>query len=135
VKQSTGRLETHAANRSSEGLDRAFLAARTAEENRGLDIVVLDMRELTSMFDFFVIASGASRRQLHSMSEEIDRVMAEQGDQRLGIEGYGESRWILLDYGDVVVHLFEPETRAYYALEQLWGHAKRIPYQPRKSNA
>ncbi len=135
MKQGTARLEALAKNRSARGLDRAFLVARTAEENRGIDIVVLDMRELTSMFDFFVIASGASRRQLHSMSEEIDRVMAEQGDRRLGIEGYGESRWILLDYGDVVVHLFEPETRAYYALEQLWGHAKRIPYEPRQANA
>jgi ribosome-associated protein len=110
------------------------LAARTAEENRGADIVLLDMRELTSMFDFFVIVSGASRRQLHAMSEEIDRVLAEKGDRRIGIEGYGESRWILLDYGDVVVHLFEPETRAYYALEQLWGRAKRIPYEPRGAN-
>jgi len=104
-------------------------AARTAAENRGADIVVLDMRELTPMFDFFVLATGASRRQLHAISEEIDRELEERmGDRRLGIEGYEESRWILLDYGDVVVHLFEPETRAYYALEDLWGHAKRIPF-------
>jgi ribosome-associated protein len=110
-------------------LERALLAARTAEENRGTHIVVLDMRNLTSMFDFFVIANGTSRRQLHAMSEEIDRVLEQElGDRRLGIEGYEESRWILLDYGDVVVHLFEPETRAYYALEDLWGRAKRIPF-------
>ena len=55
------------------------------------------------------------------------------GDRRLGIEGYEESRWILLDYGDVVVHLFEPETRAYYAIEELWGQAKRVPFEPQKS--
>jgi ribosome-associated protein len=61
------------------------------------------------------------------MSEEIDRVLQEElGDRRLGIEGYEESRWILLDYGDVVVHLFEPETRAYYAIEDLWAAAKRV---------
>ena len=80
------------------------------------------------MFDYFVLASGTSRRQLHAMSEEIDHALQHQmGDHRLGIEGYEESRWILLDYGDVVVHLFEPEMRAYYALEDLWGHAKRVP--------
>ncbi len=108
-------------------LQRALLAAETAEDNRGTDIVVLDTRELSSMFDYFVIATGASRRQLHAMSEEIDHALEDRlGDRRLGIEGYEESRWILLDYGDVVVHLFEPETRAYYALEELWGRAKRV---------
>ena len=109
-------------------LQRALLAAQTAEENRGTNIIVLDMRELTSIFDYFVIVTGASRRQLHAMSEEIDDVLENRmGDRRLGIEGYEESRWILLDYGDVVVHLFEPDTRDYYALEQLWGRAKRVP--------
>jgi len=82
------------------------------------------------MFDFFVLVSGASRRQLHAISEEIDRVLQEElGDRRLGIEGYEESRWILLDYGDVVVHMFEPETRAYYAIEDLWGQANRVPLE------
>ena len=85
------------------------------------------MREVSSLFDYFVLASGTSRRQLHAMSEEIDRVLEQElGDRRLGIEGYQQSRWILLDYGDVVVHLFEPETRAYYAIEQLWAAAKRV---------
>ena len=129
MKHGIARPENSAEKTAASGLQRALLAARTAEENRGTDIVLLDMRELTSMFDYFVIVSGSSRRQLHAMSEEIDRVLADEGDLRLGIEGYGESRWILLDYGDVVVHLFEPETRAYYALEQLWGRAKRVPYQ------
>ena len=82
------------------------------------------------MFDFFVLVSGTSRRQLHAISEEIDRVLQEElGDRRMGIEGYEESRWILLDYGDVVVHMFEPETRAYYAIEELWGQAKRVPLE------
>ena len=113
-------------------LRRAIVAAKTASDNRGQDIVVLDMRELTPVFDYFVIASGTSRRQLHAMSEEIDHALEDRmGDHRMGIEGYEESRWILLDYGDIVVHLFEPETRAYYAMEDLWGHAKRVPLKPR----
>lgn len=111
-------------------LRRARTAARVAAENRGRDIIILDLRELTAMFDFFVLANGSSRRQLHAISEEIDRVLEKElGDRRLGIEGYEESRWILLDYGDVVVHLFEPETRSYYAIEELWGQAKRVPVE------
>jgi ribosome-associated protein len=131
VKQSSTAKKTGKTTPSLSVTERAFLAARTAEDNRGSNIVILDMRELTSDFDYFIIVSGSSRRQLHAMSEEIDRVFEEElGDRRLGIEGYEESRWILLDYGDLVIHLFEPETRDYYALEQLWSQAKRVPFEP-----
>lgn len=111
-------------------LEKAFLVARTAMEHRGQDIAILDMRDLMTLFDFFVIASGTSRRQLHAMSEHIDEALSQYGARRLGIEGFGDGRWILLDYGDVVVHLFDPETRAFYALEDLWAHARRIPLGP-----
>ncbi len=88
---------------------------------------MLDLREQTPIFDYFVIASGSSRRQLHAISEDIDhRLEDELGDQRMGIEGYAESSWILLDYGSVVVHLFDEETRGYYDLENLWANAKRV---------
>jgi ribosome-associated protein len=111
----------------------ALAAARTAEDNRGEDVVVLDVRGMTTEFDYFVLATGNSRRQLHAISEEIDRVLEDElDDKRMGIEGYNESRWILLDYGTVVVHLFDAETRAYYALEDLWGHAQRVPLPWRK---
>jgi ribosome-associated protein len=134
VQETIVGTERTAAERSQRALERALAAARTAEANRGRDIVILDMREVTPIFDFFVLASGTSRRQLHAMSEEIDHVLeGELGDRRLGIEGYAESRWILLDYGDVVIHLFEPETREYYAIEELWGQAKRIPLVARPS--
>jgi ribosome-associated protein len=99
--------------------------------NRGTNIVILDLRELTSVFDYFVIVTGASRRQLHAMSEAIEHAMeTDYGDRRLGMEGYQESRWILLDYGDVVVHMFDAETRDYYGLEHLWSAAKAVPYEP-----
>ena len=115
---------------SNRSLKLALAAARTADENRGRDIVVLDMRELTPIFDYFVIVTGTSRRQLHAISEEIDDTLQlKLGDKRIGIEGYNESRWILLDYGDVVVHLFDAETRDYYDLEQLWGAAQRVPFE------
>jgi ribosome-associated protein len=112
----------------------ALAAARTADDHRGADIAVLDMRGMTTEFDFFVLVTGNSRRQLHAISEEIDRVLeGELADQRMGIEGYNESRWILLDYGSVVIHLFDAETREYYALEDLWAHAERIPLPWRKN--
>ncbi len=112
-------------------LDRAKMAAQICADNRGKNIVILDLRKLSTAFDYFVIASGTSRRQLHSISEEIDHVFEqEQGDKRLGIEGYRESRWILLDYGDIVVHLFEDEARDYFRLEDLWGAAERVDFTP-----
>lgn len=108
----------------------ALAAAKTAEENRGKDILLLDLRDLTCMFDYFVIASGTSRRQMHAMSEEIDHKLEDDlGDERMGIEGYQGSSWILLDYGTVVVHLFDAETRDYYSIEKLWGEAKQLNWQ------
>lgn len=86
------------------------------------------MRSITPVFDYFVVVTGNSRRQLHAISEEIDRCLEkEMGDKRMGIEGYNESRWILLDYGTVVIHLFDEETRDFYALEEFWGTAERVP--------
>jgi len=135
VDQSPAGSQAASRRGPDPALERALAAARTADDNRGRDIVVLDLRELTTFFDYFVIASGTSRRQLHAISEEIDHALEEgMGDRRLGIEGYDESRWILLDYGDVVIHLFEPETRAYYALEDLWAQAKRVPFEPRSAD-
>jgi len=114
--------------RGDRSLQLALAAAGTAADNRGQDIVVLDMRPLTPVFDYFVLVSGSSRRQLHAISEEIDHTLEDDlGDQRMGIEGYNESRWILLDYGSVVIHLFDAETRRFYALEDLWGTAQRVP--------
>jgi ribosome-associated protein len=105
----------------------ALAAARTAAENRGQSILVLDLRQLTDLFDYFVIATGTSRRQLRAMSEEIDHKLEDDlGDRRLGIDGFAEARWIVLDYGTVVIHLFDEETRRYYDLENLWAEAPRV---------
>ena len=119
--------ESTANSQEDRSLQLAMAAAKTALDNRGQNIVILDLRELTPVFDYFVIASGSSRRQLHAISEEIDhRLEDDLGDQRMGIEGYSESRWILLDYGSIVVHLFDDETRDFYALEDLWTDAQRV---------
>ena len=106
----------------NRSLELATAAARTAQDNRGQDVRILDLRKQTPMFDYFVIATGTSRRQLHAMSEEIDHKLEDDlNDRRMGIEGYDESRWIILDYGTVVVHLFDEETRNYYHLEAAVG--------------
>ncbi|WP_231943725.1 ribosome silencing factor [Aeoliella mucimassa] len=118
--------------RAERSLQLAIAAARTAADNRGQNIRLLDMRGVTPEFDYFVIVTGNSRRQLHAISEEIDHCLEDDlGDKRIGIEGYSESRWILLDYGSVVVHLFDQETRDYYALEDLWQDSKpvELPWQ------
>jgi len=108
-------------------LQLALAAARTAAENQGQDIKVLDMTRQTALFDYFVIATGTSRRQIHAMSEEIDHVLEDElNDRRMGIEGYQESQWIVLDYGTVVIHLFDEDTRAFYSLENLWADAERV---------
>ncbi len=108
-------------------LELALAAARTAAENGGQDLMVMDMSGQTAIFDYFVIATGSSRRQLHAMSEEIDHKLEDElGDQRVNIDGYAESRWIVLDYGTVVIHLFEAEARENYSLESLWADAAKV---------
>ena len=114
---------------NTRGHDLAIAIARIIEETRGKDIRVLDLRSVTDVFDYFVIATGSSRRQMHSVSDEIERIVkAEWGDEKRGIEGYDESRWIVLDYGDVIVQLFDADSRKYWDLEQLWGDAKRVDF-------
>lgn len=121
--QKPGSESSHLSSR-----ELALAAARSAHENRAQHIVLLDLRDVTPVFDYFVIVTGVSRRQLHAISEDIDNHLEKDlGDKRMGIEGYSDSRWILLDYGSVVIHIFDQETREYYALEDLWADAKRVP--------
>lgn len=108
----------------------ALAAARIAGETRGTDVRVLDLRGLTDVFDYFVVATGSSRRQLHAMADEIEKgVKHDLHDRKRGGEGYEEGRWIVLDYGDVMVHLFDAEAREYWDLEHLWGDARQVPVE------
>ena len=110
-------------------LQLAELAARIADDNRAKDIKILDLRGLTSVFDFFVLATGGSVRQLHAVADEIELAAKEQlNDRKLGLEGYSQGGWVLIDFGDVVVHLFDAAAREYYALEDLWGQAALVPF-------
>jgi len=112
---------------NSRGRNLALTIARVLEETRGRDVRVLDLRNVTEVFDYFVLATGSSRRQMHALADEVERIIKEEfGDTKRGIEGYDESRWIVLDYGDVVVHLFDADARDYWDLEQLWSDATAV---------
>jgi ribosome-associated protein len=109
--------------------ERAYLSARVAADNKARDVLVLDMRGITPLYDFFVLATGTSRRQIHTLAEEIDAALRAEGDTRQSIEGYEASRWVVQDYGDLVVHVFEPDTRSYYGIEELWADAPRLDWE------
>ena len=114
--------------RTERSLKMALAAAQGAEDNRGEDILILDLREQTPIFDFFVIATGASQRQLRAMSDSIEEILTKELEQKkLSVDGYTQSKWIALDFGPVVVQLFDPESRQYYQLEELWAAAPRVP--------
>jgi ribosome-associated protein len=126
---STATLTRKANTRLAPALERASLCARIASDHKARDIVVLDMRGITPLYDFFVIATGSSRRQIHTLAEEIDAGMRDIGDRRLAIEGYESSKWVVQDYGDIVVHIFDAPTREYYNLEDLWADAPRVDWE------
>jgi ribosome-associated protein len=110
-------------------IERAAICARTARDHKARDIVVLNMKGRHPLYDYFVICTGASRRQIHTLAEEIDDALKAIGDRRDGIEGYQASKWIVQDYGDVLVHVFDPHTREYYNLEELWADADKIDWE------
>ena len=104
----------------------ALAAARLAAERHCTDIVVLDLKGKSPATDYFVIATGTSDRQMRSVSDEICDTARQQGLQRFGRAGYEQGRWILLDFVDVVIHLFDEPCRDYYDLELLWGDAEKL---------
>jgi len=111
---------------NSEAEIFALAAARVAAERHCTEIVVLDLRGKSPATDYFVIVTGTSDRQMRTVSDEISAAARELGLQRFGRAGYEHGRWILLDYVDVVIHIFDAEYREYYDLELLWGDAERL---------
>jgi ribosome-associated protein len=97
-----------------------------ASDKKASDIVLLRMAEVTTMADYFVIASGRSDRQVQALSEAIVDELRDEGIKPIGVEGQASARWVLLDYGSVIVHLFAPEEREYYGLERLWSNATQV---------
>lgn len=116
-------------DRVNRAFARARMAAKIAEDNRAKDILLLDLRGATPLLDFFVIATATSRRQANAIASEIDAEMKKIGELKLGLEGSEEGRWILIDYGDFVVHVFSGDGRSYYALEEIWGDAPQLSWR------
>jgi len=106
--------------------EKTALSTWAAADKKALDLVVLDMRKASSITDYFLICSGGSNRQIQAIADAIDEQLGKRGVTSLGVEGYQEARWILMDYGDVIVHVFSLETREFYDLERLWAHAPKI---------
>jgi ribosome-associated protein len=123
--------ETNLADRAPgpDLADAAELAHRivdVASDKKGSDIVLLRTAELTTMADYFVIASGRSDRQVQALSQAIIDELRKEGTRPLGVEGIARARWVLIDYGSVIVHVFSPEEREYYGLERLWSQATQV---------
>ncbi len=115
---------------SSASVQRALVAAEAASDKLAHDVVVLDVGEIISIVDCFVLASATNPRQARTISDEIEAALrAHDGSSPIGIEGVEDASWMLLDFGDVVVHVFLDETRAYYDLDRLWADAARIPFE------
>ncbi len=112
------------------GLDRAKLCAEIAAELMGKEIMIMDMRPLMKWADFMVLINGASKRQNVAIADAIIDKMAALGDKKRSVEGYQEGSWVVIDFGDIVVHLFTSEKRDYYQLEHLWADAPRVDWQP-----
>ena len=106
----------------------ALDAARVAAGRHCSDIVVLDLKGKSPATDYFVIATGTSDRHMRAVADEICEAAKEQGQQRFGRAGYEQARWILLDFVDVVIHIFDSEYRDYYDLELLWGDARQLKW-------
>ena len=123
------RKKTRTARKPARSAEFARLCARLADDKKGEDIIILDLRKLTYVTDFFIIVTVGNLRQMDAIASSISHELAQRGERRLGSEGTKESRWVLLDYGDFVVHLFDHEWRRLYDLELLWGDVPRIEWQ------
>lgn len=93
---------------------------------KALDVVALDVREVASFADSFIICSGKSHRQVTAIAEHVDRALKKEGIKPLGIEGLRDGHWVLMDYGDVIIHVFYEPVRSFYDLEGLWSDAKWV---------
>ena len=105
--------------------DKALLLTRFALEKKARDLVVLEVRELTSIADYFIICSGSSDRQVQSIAQGIEENLGEAGHSPFSVEGANRGHWVLMDFSDVIVHIFYEPVREFYDLEGLWGHAPR----------
>lgn len=103
------------------------LAIQCASDKKAFDLVALDLRDIASFTEFFIIASGANQRQVQAIADEINEQLKKQLDSKaVRVEGYNSAEWVLLDYGDFIVHIFDKDAREFYDLTRLWHDAKKV---------
>ena len=110
--------------------EKAILCARAALDHKAIDLVILEVKKLSSFTDYFVITSGNSDRQVQAIASHIEEKLKKEGIHPLGVEGKQKGTWVLLDYGDVVIHVFYNPMREFYDLERLWSDAPRVDLPP-----
>ena len=115
---------------SAELDERILIALNAAGEKKSINSVVLDLREIASFTDYFVITSGTNERQVQAISDEVVETLKKAGTPAARVEGYKTAEWILLDYGDFVVHIFDEKARKFYDLERLWRESRRVELPP-----
>jgi ribosome-associated protein len=115
-----------AGNCADELDERICKALEAASDKKALEPVVLDLREVTNITDYFIVTSGANTRQVQAIADEVVEQLKKQGTRAARIEGYNTAEWVLVDYGDFILHVFEEKARRFYDLERLWRDAKRV---------
>jgi ribosome-associated protein len=122
---SAGRTEPESSS-AGELDDRILAALQASTEKKAVDPVILDLREIASFTDYFLIVSGTNERQVQAIADEVYESLKKTGSAAARVEGHKTAEWILLDYGDFVVHVFEQKARRFYDLERLWRESKRV---------
>jgi ribosome-associated protein len=115
----------------TETREHVRLAVAAAESRKAEDLKVLDLSGVSDFTDYFLVLSGTNERQVQAIADGVERALREHKVRALHVEGYRQAHWVLLDYGYMVVHVFDQETRAFYALERLWGDAKDVTEEMR----
>jgi ribosome-associated protein len=107
----------------------ALLAAETCDEKKAKDVVVLDVRKITSISDYFIVCSTSNERQARAIAESMRMKLKEMGRREMGVEGMEDGRWVLQDFGDIVLHVFHESQREFYDIEGLWADAKKVRWK------
>lgn len=115
---------------TTEVWEAVLLAVRAAADKKAEDLVVLDLRAVASFTDYFIICTGMNARQVQAVADSVEERLRNSGKRPLHVEGRSNAEWILLDYGDFIVHAFNPAARRFYDLERLWRDAERVELPP-----
>jgi ribosome-associated protein len=111
-----------------DSLEKFLFCAKLAHDKKARNLVILELKSVSSLADYFIICSGTSDRHVQAIASHIEISLKEKGSFALGIEGFRAGRWVLLDYDDVIIHVFQEKEREFYDLESLWNECPRIPF-------